>query len=75
MENWPIIATFGTLVVAVGLFIHGKVPLPIVAFGTSITLWLSQTITFNDALSGLSDPTVVFIAALFILSAALDSSG
>lgn len=73
--TWPIIATFSVLILAVVAFIHGKIPLPVVAFGSAILLWLCYTISFQDALSGLSDPTVVFIAALFLLSEGLEASG
>lgn len=73
--SWPIIATFLILALAVAAFIQGRLPLPIVAFGTALALWLCRAISFEEALSGLSDPTVVFIAALFIVSEGLEASG
>ena len=47
----------------------------VVALGVAILLWASGVLTLNQALAGFGDPTVIFIAALFIVSEALDATG
>ncbi|MCT9819691.1 SLC13 family permease [Microbacterium sp. W1N] len=67
--------TFVILGLAVVLFISGKVPLGIVAIGVALSLWLTGILTLNEALAGFGDPTVVFIATLFVVSESLDATG
>jgi di/tricarboxylate transporter len=57
------------------LFASNLVPVDVVAVGTALTLWATDVLTLDQALAGFGDPTVVFIAALFIVSDALDSTG
>ncbi len=47
----------------------------IVALGTAITLWATGVLTLQQALAGFGDPTIIFIASLFVVAEALDSSG
>ena len=51
------------------------VPVEIVAFATALTLWATDVLDLNQALAGFGDPTVLFIAALFVVSEALDATG
>ncbi|QAY59214.1 TRAP transporter large permease subunit [Microbacterium protaetiae] len=71
----PIIATFVILGLAVVAFVTGKIPLPVVAVGVALALWATGVLTLPEALSGFGDPTVVFIATLFIVSESLDATG
>ncbi|KZE88459.1 SLC13 family permease [Microbacterium sp. TNHR37B] len=67
--------TFVILVAAVVAFVSSRVPLAIVALGVAVSLWATGVLTLPEALSGFGDPTVVFIATLFVVSEALDSTG
>lgn len=71
----PIVATFAILVIAVVAFASNRVPLGIVAVGVSLALYFTGVLTFPQAVAGFGDPTVLFIAALFIVSESLDSTG
>jgi di/tricarboxylate transporter len=71
----PVIATFVILGLAVVAFVSGKVPLGVVAIGVSLALWATGVLTLPQALSGFGDPTVVFIASLFVVSESLDATG
>ncbi|UCR90219.1 SLC13 family permease [Mycetocola spongiae] len=71
----PILATFLILGAAVIAFLSGRLPLAVIAVGVSLALWASGVLPLQDALAGFGDPTVLFIAALFIVSEGLDSSG
>ena len=57
------------------LFVVNVVPVEIVAVGTALTLWATGVLDLNQALAGFGDPTVVFIATLFVVSEALDAHG
>jgi di/tricarboxylate transporter len=57
------------------LFVANLVPVEIVAVGTALTLWATGVLTINESLAGFGDPTVVYIASLFIVSEALDATG
>jgi di/tricarboxylate transporter len=67
--------TFVILGVAVVAFVSGKVPVPVVAVAVAVALWATGVLTLPEALGGFADPTVVFIASLFVVSDALDASG
>jgi di/tricarboxylate transporter len=61
--------------VAVILFVSGKVPVGLVAIGVALALWATGVLTLEAALSGFGDPTVLFIASLFVVSEGLDATG
>src|SRR5499425_2310122 len=50
-------------------------PVVLVALGTALALYATGVLTFGEALSGLGDPAVIFIASLFIVSAGLEVTG
>jgi hypothetical protein len=62
--------TFAILAVAVVLFMSGRVPVGLVAVGVALALWATGVLTLEQALAGFGDPAVIFIAALFVVSAA-----
>ena len=66
---------FVILGAVVVLFVSNRVPVEIVAVGTALALWATGVLDINEALAGFGDPTVVYIAALFIVSEALDATG
>jgi di/tricarboxylate transporter len=66
---------FLVLGAVVALFVSNLVPVEIVAVGTALTLWATGVLDLDQALAGFGDPTVVYIAALFIVSEALDATG
>jgi len=67
--------TFLILGLAVVAFVSGRVPLAVVAIGVALALWATGVLTLPEALSGFGDPTVLFIASLFVVSEALDATG
>jgi Na+/H+ antiporter NhaD/arsenite permease-like protein len=71
----PAAVTLTILALAIVAFVSNRVPLGIVAIGVSVALWFTGVLDLGQALSGFGDPTVVFIACLFVVSEALDSTG
>ena len=71
----PIVSTLLILVLAIVAFISGKVPLGVTAIGVALALFFTGVLTLPEALAGFGDSTVLFIAALFVVSDALDATG
>lgn len=71
----PIGLTLAILVVAVVAFVSNRIPLAVVAIGVALALYLTDVLTLTEALAGFGDPTVLFIAALFVVSESLDATG
>src|SRR5262245_50828563 len=67
--------TYAIVAAVVVLFVWDRFPVVIVALGTALALWATGVLTLGQALSGLGDPTVIFIASLFVISAALEATG
>ncbi len=67
--------TFITLGVIVVLFVTNRVPVAIIAIGTALSLWATGVLDLDQATAGFGDPTVLFIAALFVVSESLDATG
>jgi di/tricarboxylate transporter len=67
--------TFAIVAAIVVLFITNAVPVVLVALGTSLALYFTGVTNLQQSLGGLGDPAVIFIAALFVVSAGLDASG
>lgn len=67
--------TLVILGVAVALFVWNKLPVGIVALLVALSLWATGVIGLDQAVAGFGDPIVIFIAALFVVSEALDASG
>ena len=60
--------TFLILGLAIIAFVSGRVPLAIVSLGVALALWATGVLTLNQSLAGFGDPTVLFIASLFVVS-------
>lgn len=71
----PIAITFTIVAVVVVLFIWDIFPVVIVALGTALALYFTGVLSLSEALSGMGDNTVLFIASLFVVSAGLDATG
>lgn len=71
----PIGYTAAIIGLAVVLFVTNKVHAVIVAMLTAVLLWASGVLTLPQALGGLGDPAVIFIATLFIVSSGLEVTG
>lgn len=66
---------FTVIVGALGLFIWNKVPAVAISIGVSLVLFASGILTGQQVVAGLGDPTVILIAALFVVAAGLEASG
>lgn len=67
--------TFVVLGGAVVLFVWNRLPVPVVALGSALALHAVGVIPAEAAFAGFGDPTVIFIASLFVVSEALDATG
>ena len=66
-----ILIVLSILVLAIVLFITEKIRVDIVALIVLVSLTLTDLITPSEALSGFSNPAVVTVWAVLILSAAI----
>jgi di/tricarboxylate transporter len=66
---------FIIIAVVVALFAWNRIPVVIVALGTALSLYITCVLDPDQAVAGLGDPAVIFIASLFVVSAGLDVSG
>ncbi|HEX5695576.1 MAG TPA: SLC13 family permease, partial [Acidimicrobiia bacterium] len=57
------------------LFIWNRFPVEIVAVGASLTLVAAGVISVDQGFAGFGDTTVIFIAALFVVSEGIDATG
>jgi di/tricarboxylate transporter len=67
--------TFIVLGAAVVVFIWDRLPVAVVALGVALSLWATGVLELDQSLGGFGDPTVIFIASLFVVSEGLDASG
>ncbi len=67
--------TYLILGVTVAVFVWDRIPVGVVAFGVALSLWATGVLDLDQSLGGFGDPTVIFIATLFVVSEALDSTG
>ena len=69
------VITLMILAVTVLLFIWDRLPVAVVALLVPLALWATGVLDLGTAVAGFGDPTVLFIAALFVVSEALDATG
>lgn len=67
--------TLIVLGVAVLLFIANRLPVGVVALGAALSLYAFGVIDADQAFAGFGSQTIIFIAALFVISEALDATG
>ena len=63
------------LATAVALFVWNRLPIAVVALGVALALYATDVLSLEESLAGFGDPTVLFIASLFVISEALDAGG
>ena len=63
------------LAALVVLFVWNKLPVEIVAFSAPLALLATGVLSVEQVFAGFGDTTVIFIAALFIVSAGIDMTG
>lgn len=71
----PIESTAIITAVTIALFAWNGLPVIVVAFAAALSLWAAGVVTLEQALAGFGDRAVLFIASLFIVSAALERTG
>ncbi len=67
--------TLIVLALTVVVFVWDKLPVMLVALAVPLALWATGVLELGEAFAGFGDPTIIFIAALFVVSEALDASG
>ncbi|WP_344059873.1 SLC13 family permease [Microbacterium pumilum] len=71
----PVVATLVILGLAIVAFASNRLPLGVVSIGVSLALFFTGVLSLAQALAGFGDPTVLFIASLFVVSESLDATG
>jgi di/tricarboxylate transporter len=66
---------FTVLGAVVVLFVWNKLPVEIVALGAALSLYVTGVLTIEQSIAGFGESAVLFIAALFVVSEALDATG
>ena len=69
------VTVFLILGITVVLFTSEKLPLDLTGLLALLALYLSGSVTAEEALSGFSNPVVVTLAALFVVGGALFRTG
>lgn len=67
--------TFAIIGGALALFIWGRIPAVMVAFGVSLALFFTGILSVQQALGGFGDMTVILIASLFVIAGGLERAG
>jgi len=63
------------LIITIGLFVWGKFSPDVVALISMISLFLTGILDVKETLSGFSNPTVIMIAALFVVGEGIAQTG
>lgn len=66
---------FLIIVGAVILFVQNRIPVVIVALAVPFSLYMTNVLSLQEVFSGFGDPTIIFIASLFVVSAGLEAAG
>ena len=67
--------TFAVIAAIVVLFVWGRLPVEVVAISAGLVLWATGVLSLEQSLAGFGDSTVIFIAALFVVSESLEVTG
>jgi di/tricarboxylate transporter len=59
----------------IGLFVWNRLPLVVVAMGSALSLYAAGILPLEQVFRGFGDPVVIFVAALFIVTAGLEATG
>ncbi len=71
-DIWTVFAIIAAIVV---LFAWDRLPVIAVCMGAALALWATGILSLQQSLAGFGDPAVIFIAALFVVSAGLEVAG
>ena len=71
-DIWIVFAIIASVIV---LFVWDRLPVIVVCIGCALALWATGVLTLNQSLAGFGDPATVFVASLFVASAALEKTG
>ncbi len=71
----PIQSTALVTMAAIVLFTWNRLPVVVVAIGAALALWATGVVTLDQAFAGFGDRAALFVASLFIISAALERTG
>ena len=71
-DIWTVFLIIAAIVV---LFAWDRLPVIAVCIGAALALWATGILTLQQSLAGFGDPAVIFIAALFVVSAGLEVAG
>ncbi len=63
------------LAVSVVVFVWNRLPVGVVALAVALSLWATDVVSLDEAVSGFGTTTVVLIAALFVVAEGLDAAG
>lgn len=67
--------TLGILLAAIVLFVWNRLPVATVALLVALSLWATGVLTMQEIFEGFGSPTIVLIAALFVVAEGLDAAG
>ncbi len=67
--------TFIILGAAIVAFVSSRIPIAVVSLGVIVALWATGVLTLPEVFAGFGDPTIIFIASLFVVIEALQASG
>lgn len=73
--NQPLFITFLILVCTIAFIIQGKYRVDLIALVGLVVLGLLKILTMEELLAGFSNPVVIMVAALFVISAGIFNSG
>lgn len=73
--NPEMLGVFGLLALCVGCFIANRPRMDVVALAALLALVLGGTLTVDEALAGFSEPSVILIAAFFVIGEGLVRTG
>lgn len=71
----PIQSTCFIVLATIVLFAWNRLPVIAVACAAALSLWAAGLVTLEQAFAGFGDRAIVFIASLFVVSAALERTG
>lgn len=63
------------VVATIALFVWNRLPLVVVAMASALAVHASGILTLGQTFAGFGDPVVMFVAALFIVTAGLEATG
>ena len=66
---------FAIIAAVIVLFIWDRLPVIAVCVGCALSLWATGILTLQESLAGFGDPATIFVASLFVVSAALEKTG